>query len=248
LYDEAPFPTDSEFANKSSPFYYPDEASATLHFIADHVPAIGPTFYITNGVRVRIEDVISSGFVDFIYYGGRGHGQGSVRNIQGWGYGRFVTVEMAEDVLSFENLRFIINAGPHCLGAKPSAAICEAGKPDSKSERCRGNFTMLPAIVALQSNSVGLWLGRADGYRLTGSFFFGTNTAVRLGFAPGAGTELRNPVTGILAADPASGIPGALSRGTGPWGSISQLMVDQAQIGIHMVRDADRVQTAPRAE
>jgi len=203
LYDRMPFPTDADFGNKSSPFYYPDQASAIRKFLVDHVPAIGPAIYITNGVRVRVKDVIASGFVDFIYFGGNGHGQGSISNVQGWGYGRLVTVEMAEDVLSFENLRYTVNAGPHCLGAKPSAEIC-AAQP-AGVERCRGNFTLLPAIVALSSNNVGLWLGRADGYRLTGSFFFGINTAVRLGFAPGEGTELRNPVTGELASDPAAG-------------------------------------------
>ena len=30
-------------------------------------------------------------------------------------------------------------------------------------------------------------------------FFFGVNTGIRLGFAAGNGTELRNPVTGALA-------------------------------------------------
>jgi hypothetical protein len=36
---------------------------------------------------------------------GNGHGQSGVRNVHGWGYGRFVTVEEAEDVLTFSGLR-----------------------------------------------------------------------------------------------------------------------------------------------
>jgi hypothetical protein len=231
LHDNMPFPSDEDFANKTSPFYYRNHDDAIRNFYADHVPKIGPTIYIEFGIRVFIEDVIAFGFSDFIYYSGKANGQGSVRNVQGWGYGRFITVEQASDVLSFDNLRYIVNAGPHCLGPKPDAAVCN--QPSERNcERCRGSFSLLPAIVALHPNNVGLWLGRCDGYRLTGSFFFGVNTAVRLGFAAGSPfTEMRNPVTGQLAGD----ANGALGPATGPWGSISQLMVDQAQIGIHFV-------------
>ena len=95
LYDKMPFPTDADFSNSKSKFYYPDPPSAIKKFITDHIPPIGPTIYITNGVRVNIDHVIASGFRDFIYYGGSGHGQGSVSNIQGWGYGRFVTGDKA---------------------------------------------------------------------------------------------------------------------------------------------------------
>lgn len=107
-------------------------------------------------------------------------------------------------------------------------------------ECCRGNFTVLPAIIALDSENVGLWLGRADGYMATELFFFGINTGIRLGFAPGNGTQLRNPVTGKLAGGGVdkpgqSATPGALPPGNGPWGSISGYMVDQCQYGIHFV-------------
>ena len=38
---------------------------------------------------------------------------------------------------------------------------------------CQGNYTMLPAIIARNSDNVGLWLGRADGYMSNELFFFG---------------------------------------------------------------------------
>ena len=238
IYDRMPYPTDAEFVTPGSPFYYPTFQAARENFRRDHVPAVGPAIFIKNGVRVHVENVIASGYVDFIYFSGAGHGQSSVTSVQGWGYGRFVTVEQASDVLSFSNWRYSVNAGPNPLGQRPPAHACEVQHPQPAV--CRGNFTTLPAIVALDSDNVGLWLGRADGYMATDLFFFGVGTAIRLGFAPGNGTALRNPVTGELAGGGTikpgqSAEPGSLPPGHGPWGSISGLMVDQCVVGIHFV-------------
>ena len=68
----------------------------------------------------------------------------------------------------------------------------------------------------------------ADGYTAADLFFFGINTGVRLGYAHGsAWTAMVDPVAGVEAQ--------ALAPATGPWGSFSQLMVDQCQIGVHLV-------------
>lgn len=107
-----------------------------------------------------VTDVIGAGFVDFIYFAGGGHGQSTIRNAHGWGYGRFVSVEQAEDVMSFQNLRFIINAAGRVLGPRPGPGVCGPGASGAGTERCRGNFTVLPALVALNPGNVGLWLGR----------------------------------------------------------------------------------------
>jgi hypothetical protein len=195
------------------------------------VPAIGPTIYVTHGVRVHIDFVIASGFVDMVYFA-QGGGQSSVSNIQGYGFGALVTVEQAADVFSFRNIRYSINAGPNPLGQEPPKQACEVQHP--RPRVCQGNFTILPAIIALDSSNVGIWLGRADGYMANELFFFGINTGIRLGFAPGNRTQLRNPVTGQLAGDP-SAPPGSLGPAQGPWGSISGLLVDQCQYGIHFV-------------
>lgn len=71
-------------------------------------------------------------------------------------------------------------------------------------------------------------LRSADGYSAADVFFFGVNTGVRLGYAHGsAWTAMVDPVTGVEAQ--------ALAPATGPWGSFSQLMVDQCQVGVHVV-------------
>jgi hypothetical protein len=65
-----------------------------------------------------IEDIAASKFRDLIYMT-PGGGQNHLRRIHGWGFGRFITVSIAEDVNSFDTLRYIINAG---YGALPSLA------------------------------------------------------------------------------------------------------------------------------
>lgn len=230
FYDRMPSPSDEQFRDPDSVYYYPSFEAARAGFRKDHVPAIGPTIYVTHGVRVHIEFVIASGFVDGIYFA-QGGGQSSVSNVQGYGFGALVTVEQAADVFSFRNIRYSVNAGPNPLGQEPPQQACEVQHP--RPRVCQGNFTILPAIVALDSSNVGIWLGRADGYMANELFFFGVNTGIRLGFAPGNRTQLRNPVTGQLAGDPSS--PGSLGPAQGPWGSISGLMVDQCQLGIHFV-------------
>ena len=232
IYDQMPFPTDAEFADPASKYHLNPSANLSAQsasFIKHLLPPIGPTFYCVAPVRVVIEDVVGSRFRDFIYFA-KGGGQSHVRRIHGWGYGRFVAVEAAEDVFSFDTLRHIINAGPDCLGPAPPPSVCKKQIPTPRV--CVGNFTVLPALVAVSPSNVGLWLGRADGYVASDLFFFGVNTAVRLGYAPGT-YALRNPVTGQLAT--AGTEPGSLQRGTGPWGHVSRLMVDQCAIGIHMV-------------
>eukprot|EP00035_Acanthoeca_spectabilis_P007460 m.136828 g.136828 ORF g.136828 m.136828 type:complete len:538 (+) comp13964_c0_seq1:53-1666(+) len=208
LYDQMPYPTDSEFTDPTSPFYYSGGfAEATAKFVEDHVPNVGPTFLVFQGTRVVIEDVVGSRFRDFIHFGS-GAGMSHIRRIHGWGYGTLVKVPMAADVLSFDTLRFTVNAGPNCLGHVP-----------------KGNFTWLPGVVALQPDNVGLWMGRCDGYVARDLFFFGINTAVRLGYSDA-----------FPMIDPLSGKPfAALDPATGPWGAIDQLLVDQCVRGLHFV-------------
>jgi hypothetical protein len=57
------------------------------NFRRDHVPELGPTIYVTNGVRVHIEFVIANRYVDMIYFD-RGAGMSSVSNVQGYGFVR----------------------------------------------------------------------------------------------------------------------------------------------------------------
>ena len=63
-----PWPTDAEFADPKSPYYYPSFSAAREGFRRDHVPAVGPTIYVTTGLRVHIEFVVASRYVDMIYF------------------------------------------------------------------------------------------------------------------------------------------------------------------------------------
>eukprot|EP00729_Bicosta_minor_P010207 gene10207-30071_t len=205
---------DEEFNAPSSEYYLPAAALQRQVWQLTKVPPVGPTIYVVEGTRVVIEDVVASRFRDFLYFE-TGGGQSHVRRVHGWGYGRFITVEIAEDVMSFDTLRYIINAGPECLGQKPSEAVCKA---NPTIERCRGSFTVM-----------------ADGYVASDLFFFGINTAVRLGVAAAPGFNLTNPLTGVALTEAGAASAGTLLPGHGPWGNIRGLMVDQAVIGIHMV-------------
>ena len=57
LYDRMPSPSDEQFRDPESTFYYPSFEAARAGFRNDHVPPIGPTIYVTSGVRVHIESV-----------------------------------------------------------------------------------------------------------------------------------------------------------------------------------------------
>jgi len=131
-----------------------------------------------------------------------------------------------------DTIRFVINAGPHCFGAKPDGDTCT---PGSTMERCRGSFTILPSLVAASSSNVGIWLGRCDGYVMSDVFLFGVNTGIRLGFAPHPGLNMTDPTTGKLVTAAGQAVEGSLPPCTGPWGKVSGFMVDQAEVGLHFV-------------
>ena len=93
-----------------------------LHQRSAHVPPIGPTFYVTQGTRVVIEDILASRYRDFLYFAAGG-GQSHVRRIHGWGYGRYITVENMEDVISFDTIRYVHPSVWFPYVLKPSALI-----------------------------------------------------------------------------------------------------------------------------
>lgn len=225
-YDRMPYPTDRELQDPASPFFYPNFTTARQRFYADHLPAIGPTFLILQGRYVVVEDVDAYGFRDFIYMA-PGAGQSHFRRLHGWGYGTFIAVEFAADVLTFDTLHYIINSGPHSVGPRPPWCP-PLPAPPPVWPVCTGNFSWLPAIVAAHPSNVGLWLGRSDGYVARELFFFGINTAMRFGYSPDCPTgALVSPITGqpLPPQDPA----------TGPWGAVSNILVDQCLVGLHFV-------------
>ena len=67
LYDEQPVPSDEEFQDPQSPYYYASFEEARKNFIKDHVKAYGPTFYLPWGNNCVIEDIIADGYYDFFF-------------------------------------------------------------------------------------------------------------------------------------------------------------------------------------
>ena len=57
---------------------------------------------------------------------------------------------------------------------------------------------------------------RADGYVASDLFFFGINTAVRLGVAAAPGLNLTNPLTGVALTEAGAASAGTLLPGQGP--------------------------------
>lgn len=212
-YDRMPYPTDDQLRdNRSSPFFYPSFARAAEHFYTDHLPVIGPTFYVAGGKGVTFEDVEGVCYMDFIYM--QQAGITNLRRVRGWGYGTLVAVVLAEDVVTVDTLSFSHGTTERTAGSY-NPADCVPGATGAGSERCRGNFTWLPAIVAASPRNVGVWLGRADGYQASNLFFFAVNTALRLGYS--ADAPMINPITRTAE----TGLPLA----SGPWGAVAGLMV-----------------------
>ena len=58
--------TDAQFSDPASRYYYPNFTAAAANFLRDHVPEVGPTFYVTDGFRTVIEDVAGPDSLGFI--------------------------------------------------------------------------------------------------------------------------------------------------------------------------------------
>ena len=210
LYDEQPMPSDEAFQDPDSPYYYASFEEARERFIEDHVKPYGPTFYGEGLVNVVLEDIVCDRAVDFIYVvtGGKCHFQ----RITSFGYRRAFVIEQALDVMHIHNYEWVPNTGPLSPGGP-----FEAHNGDS--------FSWIYGIIASQPDNVGIQLGHVDGYSMSDITFFGIHTGIRFGYSDSY--PLVNPVTG----EPAPPI----RPGSGPWGDISGLKVDQCVIGCHFV-------------
>eukprot|EP00756_Hemistasia_phaeocysticola_P046392 Hpha_TRINITY_DN20168_c0_g1::TRINITY_DN20168_c0_g1_i1::g.82494::m.82494 len=107
--------------------------------------------------------------------------------------------------MSFTELHYTVNAGPHHIGS---------------------GYTWAPGIIASHPNNVALWMGRADGFVARELFFFGVNTGIRYGYAAPA-YPLVDPWTN-KPAEPQT-------EANGPWGAVSDMLIDLCQVGIHFV-------------
>ena len=218
FYDRQPWPTDEEFADPKSPYHYASFDEARRRFVSDHVKPCGPTFYVT-GPNVVIEDIVCDRYYDFFVQ--PRSAKTFVDRICLYGYRRgFVYVDCL-DVNRLSRVHLVPNVGPACPG--------KVGQGRT--------YSWIYGIVVSSPDSVGVQVGRSDGYVFTDLMFFGVHTALRLG----ASREfpIRNPVSGVDAyEDPATkdrkGFATAYTA-QGPWGVVDGLMADQCVIGVHLV-------------
>jgi len=207
MYDQQPMPSDEEFQDPGSPYHYPSFAAARENFFRDHVKPYGPTIYSDFGPNVVVEDIICDRYYDFIYMARAG--KAHFRRLTMHGYNRAMVIEKAKDILHIENVEYVPNVGPLSPGGP------YRGK----------HYTWVYAIIASRPDNVGLHLGEVDGYSFFDLGFFGIHTGVRLGYS--SSQPMLNPVTGKPAPP--------LRPGSGPWGDISGLKVDQCVTGIDFV-------------
>ncbi|MHB0998833.1 MAG: glycosyl hydrolase family 28-related protein [Armatimonadota bacterium] len=220
IYDKQPFPTDQEFQDPKSRFYYKTFDDAKKSFIAKYVKPYGPTFYIPNHtVNAVVEDISCDRFYDF-FFQARG-GKSFVRRICLYGYKRAFVFGECLDVNRVSEVHCVPNVGtvaPGIMGPNQT-------------------YTWVYGIIASQDDNIGVQIGRSDGYILNDVFFFGVHTALRLGAS--VGYPIHDPVTNTdsyydPAADKLSGF-GNSYIAQGPWGDIYNLAVEACAVGVHLV-------------
>jgi hypothetical protein len=219
LYDEQPWPTDQEFQDPESPYYYESFAAAKESFVKDHVKVYGPTFYLTHGVNNVVEDIICDRYYDFFFLA-KG-GKNFVSRIYLYGYRRAFVFGESLDINRMAHVHYCPNVG----AATPGPV--GGGK----------TYSWIYGIVVSQPDNIGIQMGRSDGYTFQDIFFHGIHTALRLG----ASKEypLYDPVVDATAyydhgtkTSPGFVFPYIAQ---GPWGHITNFGADQCNIGIHFV-------------
>jgi hypothetical protein len=207
MYDRQPMPTDEEFQDKNSPYYYPSFEAARANFVKDHVKPYGPTFYSDMATNITIEDITCDRYYDFLYYvqAGKCH----LDRLSMFGYRKAFTLQWTPDVVHMNNMELVPNGGPTSPG----------GPFDGKS------YTWAYGAILSQPDNVGIHFGTVDGYSFQDVTFFAIHTAVRFGYSKEY--PMVNPVTGEAAPDQ--------KPGAGPWGDFSCLRIDQCAIGLHFI-------------
>lgn len=219
VYDRQPMPSDEEFQDPKSPYYYKSFDEARARFIREHIKPYGPTFYSAGAVDIVVEDINCDRYYDFFFH--TDGGKNFVNRIQCWGFKRAFVIERSADINRISHVHCVPNTGkygPGPLGGK--------------------TYSWVFGIVAAQDDNIGILLGKADGYTIDDVFFFGIHTGLRYGVSKAY--PLYNPIEntyGYYDPDEKKGYGGfnADYVGIGPWGDINQFKVDQCNIGIHCV-------------
>ncbi|MHB1455517.1 MAG: glycosyl hydrolase family 28-related protein [Armatimonadota bacterium] len=219
MYDRQPWPTDEEFQDPKSKYHYASFEEARKSYIKDHVKPYGPTFYLPRpAANVVIEDISCDRYYDF-FFQAKG-GKTFINRICCYGYKRAFVFQECLDINRITQVHCVPNAGPAAPG-----------------KTHMGTYTWIYGILASHPDSIGIQLGRSDGYTFNDIFFFAVNTGIRFG----ASKEfpLINPVEGVEAYyDPETKEQFGFQfpyEAQAAWGDISNFDVEFCAIGLHFV-------------
>lgn len=220
LYDRQPWPTDQEFQDPKSRFYYKTFEDARAKYIKEHVKPYGPTFYIPDATaNIVVEDISCDRYYDF-FYQAKG-GRTFISRICCYGYKRAFVFGECLDVNRMSQLHCVPNVGPACPGTIA---------PDWA-------YTWIYGIVASQDDNIGVQMGRNDGFVFNDIFFFAFHTAVRYGASKQY--PLHDPVTNTDSYyDPETKETHGFQSpylGQGPWGDMVCFDVEACAIGLQFV-------------
>ena len=208
IYDEQPMPSDEEFQDPQSPYYYPTFEVAKTNFIKDHVKAYGPTFYLPLGTNCAIEDINADRYYDFFFL--KEGAKVNINHISLYGYNRAFVIQESYDVNTISNISVVPNVGP-----TTPAEVDYLGK----------TWKWIYAILVSRQDNIGMQIGISDGYSFDNVFFHGVHTAIQLGASEKF--PIYNPVenTYWIPEPPA----------TGPWGEIVNILIDACNTGFHFI-------------
>ena len=220
LYDRQPWPSDEEFQDPKSKFHYKSFEDARASYVKDHVRTYGPTFYAPNATaNIVLEDICCDRYYDF-FFQARG-GKTFINRICCYGYNRAFVFQECLDINRITQVHCVPNTGPSCPGMNAE------GRTNS----------WIYGILTSQPDSIGIQMGRNDGYVFSDIFFFAVNTGIRIG----ASKEypILDPVTGVKAYyDPETKEQFGFQfpyDAQGAWGDINSFDVEACAIGIHFV-------------
>ncbi len=208
-YDQQPMPTDAELADPDGDYVYRTFTEARDFFIDEHVAAMAPTFLIEDASQVTLADLIGDRYFDFAYV--RQGGPLRVDGVTLFGFNKGFVVADSDARNVFTNVHFAPVVGPY--------VPTDAAPGESRS--------WVFGAIASRVDNVGFHLGRSDGYVLDNVATFGVNTGIRLG------ASFEYPIV-----DPIDATFYTSEAGLGPWGQISNLNLEHAAVGIHLVAPA----------
>lgn len=171
LYDQQPWPSDAEFEDPGSPYFYATDAERQERFLADHVKPYGPTFTVRPGVAsVTIEDITCGRYWDFFVLSGGG--KIFIQRCYLFGFKRAFALREAKDTVRFEGIHIVPNV----------------------EEPISWQHAKLHAVITSYPDNIAFDFGSVDGYSIHDVVVFLAHTGLRLGTSPEH--PFQDPLTG----------------------------------------------------